>query len=1075
MPAVLRHALQLAAFAAAMFAASCFREGDGAAVKQAVVWLPTGVAIAGVWLLGWRSVWVVAATVAVSRARIDYGPMIVIAAAAGSAVEALIGAWVLRALGFRGDFARLRDPLVLFAAATTAPLASIAMSALSRQIPRVWEGLPFYSGWDGWWRMNALGALTVVPLATCWLRPHAERPRWANWHEGLVLVAAAVGLPWAVTAFTAPSPTAIMLLFALLPVALVASLRRGPRSAIAVAAAGVLFVVWATTLGMGPFQCVPIDDRHAAAQVFALLMMAVPLVIGSLIAEREAGRTRLVRSELARESLLRVLPDVAYRIGVDGRVLDVMAPDGVALPQPREAAIGQPLFGQDGSGLGARLQRAIATARRGGPSEPVEFRVATPRGKRVHEARCVRVDDQELLVVVRDITERQRAQQLLAWQAEMLERIATDRPDQEIFEALVRGLERFLEPGKGSLLLLHGQRLHHGWAPSLPPEYSAAIEGIMIGPDVGSCGAAVFTNRVVVAADTLEHANWARYRDLVQKHGLRACWSVPVRAPGGSVVGAFAMYYAQPRAPAEFEIAFVERAAMLAGIAIDRSRREGLLTAIHRNVKDGLYRSAQGQGLVYVNEAFARAFGYGSPNELLAAQAGGEVPPGPHAADLARFAPDAADPVEGEQQLRRRDGTSFWAMLSRTVVRDADGRAIACDGALTDITLQHDLAEQLRQAQKMEAIGKLAGGVAHDFNNLLTAITGYSEAIRNQALDAGIAADAGEILHAAERAAGLTRQLLAFSRQQVLTPQVVDLGVVVEGTAGMLRRLIGEHIRFVVSTHGGPFPVRVDKAQIEQVLMNLALNARDAMPDGGTLEVVLACRDFAANAPERRHGVEPGPHVVMAVRDTGVGMDEATVARAFEPFFTTKEQGKGTGLGLATVYGIMCQSGGRVWIQSEPQRGTTVWICLPHVAVTATRAPVAAGLAARQVGVRVLLAEDEDMVRDLVARILRRAGHDVVPCHDGREALAAAARPDRFDVLVTDTVMPNVGGRELAQVLWAERPGLPVLFLSGYASDGVVPAAGVAGAVEFLSKPFVADQLLDAVGRLVANIAAAHG
>ncbi len=379
-----------------------------------------------------------------------------------------------------------------------------------------------------------------------------------------------------------------------------------------------------------------------------------------------------------------------------------------------------------------------------------------------------------------------------------------------------------------------------------------------------------------------------------------------------------------------------------------------------------------------------------------------------------------------------------------------------------DVTAQRHLEEQLRQSQKMEAVGQLAGGIAHDFNNLLTAILGSTQLLlQNMPPGDPRREDAEEVRHAGLRAAELTRQLLAFSRRQVLAPKVLELNAVVANMDRMLRRLLGEDIELVTSLDPGAGAVNADPGQLEQVLLNLAVNARDAMPGGGRLSIETARLQLHEEHIERRHRLPPGDYACLIVTDTGVGMDDATQAHLFEPFFTTKEVGKGTGLGLATVYGIVKQSGGYIWVYSEPRRGTTVKVYLPRVP-GAAEAPAATPppKAVKGGHETVLLVEDAAPVRTLARRSLEACGYRVLDAADGPSALELSARHAAgIELLVTDVVMPGMSGRELAERLAPERPGMKVLYTSGYTDDAMVRQGVLNAGVAFLQKPFVPDTL----------------
>jgi len=372
--------------------------------------------------------------------------------------------------------------------------------------------------------------------------------------------------------------------------------------------------------------------------------------------------------------------------------------------------------------------------------------------------------------------------------------------------------------------------------------------------------------------------------------------------------------------------------------------------------------------------------------------------------------------------------------------------------------------EHLRQSQKIEAVGRLAGGVAHDFNNLLTAILGYSQLLRSSLRPEDPRHhSAEEIQRAAERAAGLTRQLLAFSRKQVLEPKVVSLNGVVVDMLEMLRRLIGEHIELVTVLAPDLGQVRADPSQVEQVILNLALNARDAMPEGGRLVIATAEMEHHEDSPADHEGLDAGRYVTLSVQDSGVGMDEETRQRIFEPFFTTKEVGKGTGLGLATVYGIVKQSGGYIWVESEPGTGARFTISLPRVdAEVPLDGPAPPqGANGRET---ILLVEDEERVRTLVSAVLARRGYHVIEASHGAQAIDEASRlPGPLHLLIADVVMPGMSGRELAERLATVRPEMRVLYVSGYTDDAIVRHGVVGAGAAFLQKPFELDSLVGKV------------
>jgi two-component system, cell cycle sensor histidine kinase and response regulator CckA len=424
-----------------------------------------------------------------------------------------------------------------------------------------------------------------------------------------------------------------------------------------------------------------------------------------------------------------------------------------------------------------------------------------------------------------------------------------------------------------------------------------------------------------------------------------------------------------------------------------------------------------------------------------------------------------------EYRFRRSDGTYATVLDRGYLMRDEEGRAVRFVGSMIDLSEHKELEAQLRQAQKMEAVGQLAGGVAHDFNNLLTVILSNATFIAEDLpADSTFRGDLEEIHRAALRAAELTKHLLAFSRKQVLRPRLLDVNESVESVAAMLRRLLSADIALETQLDPEIWPVLADPGQLEQVLMNLALNARDAMPDGGLLRLRTENVVIDATASHNRHGISGGAHVALLVEDTGTGIEPSILSKIFEPFFTTKGPGAGTGLGLATAYGIVKQSGGFISVDSKPGVGSRFTVLLPR-----SDPPVeddvhssAAAAGPTPAGETVLLVEDEATVRAAVRRMLDRSGYTVLEAATGGEALRIfETSAERIDVLLTDVVMPGQGGRALAEQLTARRPQLRVLFMSGYTDDDILQRGLLQPDAAFLEKPVTPDGLARALRQVL--------
>ncbi len=481
--------------------------------------------------------------------------------------------------------------------------------------------------------------------------------------------------------------------------------------------------------------------------------------------------------------------------------------------------------------------------------------------------------------------------------------------------------------------------------------------------------------------------------------------------------------------------------------------------------QDTIFISTPEGRLIDINPAGVRLLGYGSKKELLNVNVGRDLYSDPEKRDqVLEMLREHGGCRDFELRLKRQDGSEIIVQETASVVRNSEDKVIALRGVLRDVSRQRQLEEQLQAAQRMEAVGRLAGGVAHDFNNLLTVINGRSELLATLVEpDGPLIHEIDEIKQAGQRATALTRQLLILSRRQVGTPQALSLNRVIGGVENLLRRSIGEQIELVTNLDPDLPGVLADESQIEQVLLNLALNARDAMAGGGTLTVETEKALVDDNSTVQSLVLDEGLYVVLRVRDTGSGIDPSIRGQIFEPFVTTKQPSQGTGLGLSTVYGVVKQCRGQIRVESQPARGASFEIFLPAVEQPSPAAAedieepdVASG---RE---RILLVEDEAAVRSLLRRFLDSQGYRVVEASNGETALdVAGTNNGGFDLLLTDLVMPGMGGFELARRLEEQLPGLQVIFMSGYSEDAVCNPEGQPSmnAANFLQKPFSTDVL----------------
>ena len=696
------------------------------------------------------------------------------------------------------------------------------------------------------------------------------------------------------------------------------------------------------------------------------------------------------------------------------------------------------------------------------------------------------------LALARDVSERRRTEALADGERRVLEMIAVGAPLHDTLDELVRALEAQYPEMICSILLVDakGTRLRDGASPRLPRDYVATIEGAEIGPAAGSCGTAVARRERVIVTDIATDPLWVDYRDAALRHGLVACWSTPVFGPDRTVLGTFAVYYRTPRAPTPQELQLIDRATHVAAICVNRHRAEEELMENAATLREAQHRLRSaleigGIGTFVVDfekdetiwdESLTLVYGChwrkedgANPEPFLAI-----VHPDDRErvrGEMRRAISGETPPPQSEYRVVHPDGSMRWVATTARAEFGPDGRPIRLIGATVDVTARRMAEENFRQVQKVEAIGQLSGGIAHDFNNILTVIlAGVSFLELESGLSSSVRNFVGEIKAAATRAANLTRQLLTFSRRQAMQLRSIELNEIVTGMSRMLQRVLGEHIHMELRLAPQDLALFGDAGMVEQVIMNLSVNARDSMPGGGQLLITTYSREIEPAAPvggvERR-----GRFACLEVADTGTGIAPDALPRIFEPFFTTKEAGKGTGLGLATVAGIVEQHGGWVEVDTNVGRGTRFIVHFPLVSPHEIEKIRRTGTGARRGGTEtVLLVEDEAVVRALVRNLLTRAGYRVLDVASGPRALELWTESGReIDLLITDVIMPEgINGFELADRLRAERPGLRVIFTSGYSPEMVGrPGNRMDEGTTFLAKPFDLENLTATVRALL--------
>jgi two-component system cell cycle sensor histidine kinase/response regulator CckA len=1025
----LRYPVAVVLLAAVYFASA--KVGLLAAVAQPVVssaWPPAGVALAALLLFPVR-LW---PGIAIGAFLLNATAGVPLAGAAGIAVgntlEAVLGALLLRRVAhFRMSLERLQDVLALALAAVASTPLSATIGVASLWLSGAIPAAAYWPLWLVWWSGDSIGILIVTPLLLAWVAASRIRKPLP---VGRAFEASALFLTLAaltIALFRSPVDYA----YAVFPVAGWAAVRFGIRGIASATFLVACIAIWCTVLGLGPFAGATPTENLFLLQTFIALLATTGLVLAAVTSERGRAEKALEESEWRYRDLAAFAPIGIYRSTRQGRLLEVNNAFVRLLGYETAAQVLELDIEKQIYFDSADRERLIAEMEsRDGPADSevrLRRRGGSPTWVRLH-SRAIRGTSGRIECIdgfVHDIQRSKTAEEALRQSEERFSLAFHASPVATSISEVPSG--RFLDINEEFLRVLGFQR-------DEVVGHSSLDLGIWVNPiDRGQ------------ATETLQAG-----RGLKQRETLVRTKSGEIRTVIGSMV-----MVEMGRVPCMLSTFndITEHKRAQDGLSASEERYRLLF---ENNPQPMWVFDDETQAFLAVNEAACRHYGY-SRAEFLSMTIR-DIRPADELPRLIRHLSETRENLQANTwRHRRKDGTVIDAEVTAYSLV-FDGRPAKLVLAI-DVTERRRLEQQLRQAQKMEAIGRLAGGVAHDFNNVLTAILGYADLLGSGIGEAD--ESIAEIKKAGERAASLTRQLLAFSRQQVLEPKVLDVNALVENVEKMLRRLIGEDVKLVTALEPSVWNARADAGQLEQVIMNLAVNARDAMPKGGTLTIETKNAELDDVVAQDLVTMRAGRYVMLAVTDTGVGMNAETKSHIFEPFFTTKGIGKGTGLGLATVYGIVKQSDGYVWVYSEPGLGTSFKIYLPRVDEalddTASRRPMERPARGSET---VLLVEDEDAVRTLTRKLLKSLGYTVLEVSDGSAALEIAQEhAGPIHLLLTDVVMPDLGGAELAARMAALRPETKVLFMSGYTDDAIIRHGLIHEGGRLLQKPFTAENL----------------
>jgi len=677
--------------------------------------------------------------------------------------------------------------------------------------------------------------------------------------------------------------------------------------------------------------------------------------------------------------------------------------------------------------------------------------------------------------VIRDLTPREKSEALVNGQNQVLEMIAGGEPLNETLDTLLRFIERQSSDMICSILTLDDDERHlrHCAAPSLPDAYTAAVDGLAVGPAAGSCGTAAYRRAPVIVSDIETDQLWQSYRDLALPHGLRSCWSVPIFDLRHRLLGTFAVYQKRPGEPTERHRQLIDIATHIAAICLSRYETERQLrnqADILSKASDAIMVTDLNHRVVFWNDSAGRKFGWTAAEalgredrDLFGSAAAAEI-------ETMRKLVDQIGEWRGEMRLQSRSGQQLIVESSITVIRDQAGRPSGRLSISTDVTAKKKIEEQFFRAQRLESLGMLAAGIAHDLNNVLAPMLLAAPLLRDHTTDPSDLRLLGTLEKSAERGAALVRQILGFAHGADSEHHLIQAKHVLRDVANFVEETFPKSILCQSYIPSDLLPVRANPTQVHQVLLNLCVNARDAMPDGGTLTLRgenISLDEIAATELE---GARPGSFLVLHVQDTGTGIPPEVLAHIWEPFFTTKESGKGTGLGLSTVRGIVENHSGFVTVATTPGKGTVFRIYLPATVSTVRQSAGGAKPAPTPdgTGELILVVDDEPSIRNMAAAIFTRHGYRVLTASDGAQAIALfAPRSKEIRAVVTDLSMPNLDGATLAGVIHRLNSAVKIIAMSGLGADADGAKPNIPFSDAFIAKPFRAEELIAAVHELL--------